>query len=486
MNMTAAIVLLEAAHDRIAVGGNVRIPERDVLALKELTRSLKMHGFSQLMFLIADDAGDVPKELPNPSVSFSAPGFELPTVVRRIHPAFISEVAIHEATCDWVFIFWFGEKIGASHIIRDAVCTADSNIVELPTTDGPEVRGFFRRGDAQPRAKIARLKGPTIDVAGRTLVNGALPDLQFKYDISVIVPAWRLGGLDVTMEALTRQMLPNSKYEVILVDALYEWRKGTVMRQLACCYEGMNVEYVPCDDAVFPLSSHSRFRNTAIRRAKGKRLVFLCEYACPPPEFLQAHVDLARDAIGVSPWVRTQLEPRIVAYKHDPEFVEAPKVWDIIEMAQTSDKFHWSIFRGTSNPLRDCIEHEKLNGIKPPRYPDTPNLPDDYVSHWKSESVDASLVQLINGWDETFDGSGDYADTDFTLRLKWAGAHHQYVDMPVRVLDPHEISVAPLEDLTRNNGARLQQVRERRAIRCVHGAVPGILDRRIRHINEKF
>ncbi|TAL42332.1 MAG: hypothetical protein EPN91_08110 [Salinibacterium sp.] len=496
--LVAAIVLSDGSHDRVAVGGVVRVPRAQLEPLKMLMGTLRAHGFSQVMFFLADDArGSHSRD--DDLATLAVIDLPLPAVVRRVRPDFITEAAIHEAMTDFVFIFFQGEQLTMprGETLRTELTRTSASLIGLQVNGTHDLRGFRRRSaetpsmlfDArvEPARKVVALKSPAITGESKvpsTKADGWKPTL----DVTVVLPTWRLGGLDVTLNTLEKQTLATDKFEVIIVDALYRWRQETVMNHLGLFRA--NIEHVPCDDAVFPLSSHGRFRNTAIRRARGKRLVFLSEYACPPSGFLEAHASLAPKTIGVSPWIRTALEPRIVACKSDSKFVNALSVWDVVEEASESARFHWSIFKGnmtSARILEACVEHEKLWDLQPATFPSAPGpLPVDYISHWKSESVDTELARLINGWDETFDGSGDHADTDFTTRLVWAGAKHEYVPVPVRVLDPHEISVAPLEDVTRCNSARLAEVRERRAMRCVHGIVDGIRDRRLLHINEEL
>ena len=101
----------------------------------------------------------------------------------------------------------------------------------------------------------------------------------------------------------------------------------------------------------------------------------------------------------------------------------------------------------------------------------------EFRAHWKTDSVSAELANTVNGWDEEYDGNGAYADIDFNLRLQWAGAKQVLVNCasgPVRILDGHEISVAPLRDVTKNNWTRLCALRRRKTVRCLYGITHGM------------
>ena len=423
--------------------------------VKALASSLTKHGFTDFVPLYAGD----PKTRPSALITPGAPG--APGVMWRrppisISPSLVLEAALRVAPGDWVFILYPGEHLegdGTTLLAEMERCQRDQYIVELQTEVGYEARGFRKRhlGNGPP----LRLPGIRLLSAGQQIPpTPTKPPWAPRIPITVVLPTWRIGGLDITLGALARQTFRD--FEVIVVDALHEWRSGLVA--------GERVHHVSVDNSIFPISSHSRFRNTAIRRAQGARLVFLSDYASPHPDFLAAHAHLPDNIIGLTTWARTKINPDAI----DCPLLLSPS--EVVELARNG-KHLMSTFKPNKNPFGDVMA----------RYPDALDVfrrlcTMEYAAHWKSDSVGTALVRHINGWDESFDGRGDYADVDFNLRLLWAGAEMQLLPGEVPVLDAHDISVAPLTDYTRNNFLRLEEVREHRAIRCAFGLDRAILD----------
>ena len=348
-----------------------------------------------------------------------------------------------------------------------------------------EVRGF-RKSSIQHNGHATL--DFIIDARERVDVPYEKPVFKPTLPLSVILPTWRLGGLDVTLGALAKQNVlegvhvhTDSPFEVLLVDALHPWRDTAAIRSQLSQLP-FPVKHLAVENSIFPVSSHSRFRNTAMRKAEGERLVFLTDYSCPAPNFLEQHLDLAENIIGISTWVRTALHKESIAegVAPAPNF-KLDNVWDVIEQAKKSE-FLWSTFKPGCDPLAMALERERSLSLTPPKFPRMvaehhKMCTLEYLNHWKAESVTTARALHVNGWDETFDGNGGYADTDFSLRLQWAGAvPHVIPSSEVRVLDPHELSVAPIRDTTRINALRLHEVRKRRAIRCTYGIISGVVN----------
>lgn len=446
--------------------------------LQPLLSNLQDHGFDEVLVLFL-----TPGELSyNAKNLWSADGATNLRVI-PIRPDFALEVALSEARGDWVFIFYEGEELTGTPI-RSALAQASMGF--QATIDG-DLRGFRCRtlwANAEKSPPLIDLKGPHL--GGRAK---PVPPAEFNFPpptlkLSVILPTWRLGGLDVTLGALAKQVGVDNQFEVLLVDALYPWRKAAVESRLKAL--PFPVRHLPVDNSIFPVSSHSRFRNTAIRRAAGERLVFLSDYACPSPDFLASHIGLPSDQLAVSTWIRTAIDPATIL---SPDrkvpldsngFASRMTVWDVLEHAQNGE-FLWSTFKAGVNPLAAAVEYERVNQIDPPAFPQHWDhhrrmCTLEYINHWKADSVSTEMVRKVNGWDESFDGDGGYADVDFSLRLLWAGVQPVPVKSVVRTLDAHTISIAPVRDVTRSNRRRLTETREKRAMRCVYGLIHGKVD----------
>lgn len=380
----------------------------------------------------------------------------------RVHPDFIVEAAMHEASCDWIFVIYPGEHFEHGDLKSKVSKHSDATWISL----GGQIRGFRR--NAVSNGGVVRIDSPVL--AG----TGLKPAVQWEplpepvLPLTVILPTWRLGGLDVTLSALAKQVetpscaMDECEFEVVIVDALYRWRAGEIRRQ--CEKFVFPVTHVDVDDSIFPVSCHSRFRNTAIRRAKGKRVIFLSDYAVPPPDFIAKHAALPDDTIGLAPWARTTLNTDAIVCALNLS------VFDVMARA-SQGAYLWSTLKSNVDPFGPVIA----------RFPTNPQAnvelgTQEYLAHYKADSVPLELCRRINGWDESFDGRGDCADVDFSLRLLWAGAKMRVLDIEVPVLDAHVISVAPLSDWTRSNRNRLVDTRIKRMVRCVFGLERGIIN----------
>ena len=444
MRLTAAIPMLEASVPHLPV----------------TLQSLHAQGFDEVLLLWMGEG-------------------KLPTVsgdIRsvRVHPDFTVEAATHEASTDWVFVIYPGEYFEHGDLKNEVSKLVDVTWIGF----GDRMRGFRRNGIAN--GGLEKLTAPVL------VGTGLMPDVKSvevstpTLPLTVILPTWRLGGLDVTFDALAKQTFKD--FELVIVDALYQWRADEIKWRFGK-YE-FPIAHIDVDDSIFPVSCHSRFRNTAIRRAKGKRVVFLSEYAVPPPEFLAQHAALPDDAIGLAPWLRTTINPKAIK----ADFAKAARAvpdlglaeacrqlslspFDVLsEVADRDGWSLWSVFNG-ENPFGEVID----------RFPQNPQAnfefgTQEYLPHYKSDSVPLSLCRLVNGWDESFDGRGDCADVDFSLRLLWSGARIQLLDVECPVLDAHVIASAPLSDGTRNNRNRLVDTRVKRMVRCVFGLTHGIVN----------
>ena len=456
----------------------IPLKKNNAKGLQVLLTNLQAHGFGEVIFLLLDGISDaLTPEIRNPS------GIDQPQVV-KIHPDFVGEAALSQATGDWVFIFYPGETLewtrmhyeGEDESLLGAIASCEGR---TQITLNGELRGF-RRNTLSGCGTIDLIDFKVFTVE-RLDEPQAKPAWSPSIPLTVILPTWRLGGLDVTLGALAKQTFQD--FEVILVDALHRWRVMSIAPRLDKL--PFRVHHVPVDNSIFPVSSHSRFRNTAIRRASGERLVFLSDYACPDENFLAAHVGLPANHLGVSTYLRTVIDPASIDCEGTGDHVDANgfhsllTVWDVMERARRGE-YLWSTFKFGVDPFAMAIEHERVNKLVPPKFPiywgahiklSTP----EFLSHWKADSVATEAVKQINGWDESFDGNGSFADVDFSLRLLWSGVEPVPVASTVRILDAHIISVAPIRDTTKNNFRKLAETRERRALRCTHGLVAGVI-----------
>lgn len=105
--------------------------------------------------------------------------------------------------------------------------------------------------------------------------------------ISVIVPTWRVGGLDVLFSSLQNQLFQD--FELILVDSLYHKRKELVANKINDY--SFKIKHLPPISENFTATGYCHAVNTGLVNASGKIILFLCDYTWLSPDCLQIHAD---------------------------------------------------------------------------------------------------------------------------------------------------------------------------------------------------
>ena len=235
--------------------------------------------------------------------------------------------------------------------------------------------------------------------------------------ISVITLAFRPGGFDVVSAALAAQV-DAPEFEWIIVDELHRWRAPVVADRLAAL--PFAVKHLATERSLFPIASTMRAGNTALKAATGDLIVYCCDYASPPPDFLAKHWALfakGEKAIGVSTYRMREVTGWCAP-------IRAVDVYERL-IAGTFDHGNlWSYF----------VDGEGV--MQPPVHVHVPQL-DDWCAHYKVDSVPREALFEVNGWDEEYDGAYAYGDVDMTIRLRRAGWNPQAVDVTVDILDSH-------------------------------------------------
>ncbi|MDO8676950.1 MAG: hypothetical protein Q7R30_00070 [Acidobacteriota bacterium] len=241
--------------------------------------------------------------------------------------------------------------------------------------------------------------------------------------ITVITLAFRPGGFDVVSKALAAQQMPDDlsldiDVEWIVVDELWRWRSVACGEQLAAL--PFSVKHYPTERPLFPVASTMRAGNTAIRHAVGELIVYCCDYASPPPDFLAKH------------WAAYQANPKafgVSTYRMREVTGWCPSVRAI-------DAYEACI-AGTFPPQRLWSNFDAEPVMQPPTHLHTPGALDNWCAHYKVDSVPRAALNEVNGWDEEYDGVYAYGDVDMTMRLRLAGWNPQPVDVTVDIFDAH-------------------------------------------------
>ena len=92
--------------------------------------------------------------------------------------------------------------------------------------------------------------------------------------ISVIIPTFRIGGLDVLFYGLFNQTV--NDFELVLVDGIYKYRKDLVLKK-SKDYGFKTIHVEPFENP-FPVCSFCRFANTGLVYANGDIVTFMTDF----------------------------------------------------------------------------------------------------------------------------------------------------------------------------------------------------------------
>ena len=270
--------------------------------------------------------------------------------------------------------------------------------------------------------------------------------------ISVIVPTFRLGGIDLLKWTLDQQSLPHSDFELVLVDGLYQWRKDAVARFFAGSDYG--VVHVPpepdSDGPIFPRDCHPRYRNTGIKHASGDLCVLCCDYVMATPYWL-AMFEHRSQTVGpnyaicgvhlygklppsvVNPILFDKGEPPSLDYYRNLVECMASdnRLWTGAFLAHLSLEYIFALTQ-TSTLAYD------LNRQDPKLRLLSGTMMTFNAFHMKNEAVRREHLLAVRGLDETYNDTKCADDLDVTLRLSQHGVKF-VIDKGIDVLipDPH-------------------------------------------------
>lgn len=286
--------------------------------------------------------------------------------------------------------------------------------------------------------------------------------------ISVIVPTYRIGGLDVVCDSLARQTHPH--FELIIADGIYEHRRDIVAKH-AREYP-FPIKHICPRENLFPTNSYCRKVNTALSHAAGDLALFLSDYTALSPSCLEAHSawhtlkpsPFGMLMMGVEHRSRPALRDGVPSYGPNPYIIRHDHAWDTHERLLNEgmqlyvddlrsgklDAFMWSVFNRAPSfsEIGDSPidwQHVIPAGGSPPSNVVLQN-----------ESIPISALEEINGLDEDFDGSHVYQDADLADRLHACG--YRWFSIPevtARTANPRTfLYVRRLERHIRSNLAR--------------------------------
>lgn len=244
--------------------------------------------------------------------------------------------------------------------------------------------------------------------------------------ISVILPTYRPGGIELAALSLKRQTFPVAEFEVVVADEHVIVRR----ERWEAALEGLTVKFADMSRSAFPRSSAPVAHNEAVKVASGELLVFLSDYALCEPDWLQRHWNVWKDSgkkkvctapfVYVLPpkeWLRVEPPIRIDAGYMD----EHGLAYSIFSEPHTRD--FGALPAQTFNFAR---REERWSGATVGWHDPKITMPTGCNVDWqfyynKNESVPLEKFLDVNGADESFCGLHPYDDSALAVRLYHAG-----------------------------------------------------------------
>jgi glycosyltransferase involved in cell wall biosynthesis len=261
--------------------------------------------------------------------------------------------------------------------------------------------------------------------------------------LSVIVPTYRAGGVDVLLDALAAQT--HTDFELVLVDVLKRHRAAKVAEEARDRF--LRVVHVEPRTNPFPVASYCACANAGLAAASGEVALFLTDYSRPPPRLLALHAAFHRADASVgraglmSPHRYVALE---IAAKFNLRYAasDLERYQRDLERGYLDD---WMVSIGQPSERADA-GHTVDGGGRATADAD-PKLRmaagpiDSVFFHAKGESVRLERCLEVNGFDEDLDGGHGYQDSDFAARLTSAAGVQWFLDpsLVVEVANPRGI-----------------------------------------------
>jgi len=270
-------------------------------------------------------------------------------------------------------------------------------------------------------------------------------EVKRKPKVSVLDLTNRVGGMDILFESLKHQSFQD--FELIIVDALYEYRKEIVAEKAK--EYNFTVKHIPPINQTFPVSNYNNSMNTGILAAEGEVLYFTCDYAILPPDILQKHYNFhaqtPRNYVLLLPindcpvklevvsekfpkdrqyGIRSRKDPVQLCVVPEADYMSAHNEWSDRYAKDLADGLLndvlWTIFEKPYvynqdiNELADYITVDnKFNNCSATEA--TPAFQDFCCV--KNDSFKLDFLMEANGFDEQMDQTHGYFDTELARRL---------------------------------------------------------------------
>lgn len=238
-------------------------------------------------------------------------------------------------------------------------------------------------------------------------------------DASVMVGTYRLGGLNLTLDSLSKQRLAGD-FELVLADELYEGRKQPLKEALER-YPDLVVRHVPAP--AHPHISVAETFNAGLMACRGETVLICGDYTHFPENMVQRHVsacDASTCQSLVSAFVDHRLPVPMVEHPKLPEHAistfTAPldvEMWlkDMSNIARFEDR---SLYLHEWPSFGEFIDSETDQTVHPAL------MRDEWVLGLISLPRHV-IVDRLNGFDEVFNYGRGYSDYDLVMRAEMLG-----------------------------------------------------------------
>ena len=234
--------------------------------------------------------------------------------------------------------------------------------------------------------------------------------------LSVVCPTFRIGGIDVLFDGLQRQHFKD--FELVLSDCLYKSRAKEVEED-ARKFPGIRFKHVEPEPNIFPVSAFAACSNTALRHAHGEVVVFITDYTWLPSNCLEAHAEFHKQ-MGVN---HALLLPHwyVLPPKHNmPQYDNLELEAYIADLESGKlDALKVSLWNNAQDYAN--LPEDTQNGYDRKCTELYESTTDEMAFHGKNESMKISAVLDVGGWNEAFDGSHPYQDSELAARLAYDG-----------------------------------------------------------------
>jgi len=221
--------------------------------------------------------------------------------------------------------------------------------------------------------------------------------------VSIIVPTFRYGGLDVLFGGCKGQTLPADEWELILVDDLFEERKDEVKEYAEKL--GITLRHMkPKEQEKEVPSTLCNAVNKGLIYADGDYVMFLEDHVWLNPNCLERHLELQQ------PVGRVTVGPLL--------FCGRPPLKDLNGKITVFNK----LYEGKPEGVRVSVDYRiqpNVEGVKEGQpYSLGFFLANSSYSLMPNALFPLQLCVYLNGFDERFDAGHGYGDANFIFRAQ--------------------------------------------------------------------